>query len=478
MFRHFLAHRIFVTLLLVAFSQGVSSCSSRNPNLPERKLHELMNEIAATSFSFPDTNYLPPKGVRYKEIRSVDRANPPVIIDIAGNLNNKKAFKLSDFASSVRYIRLQQPPDTKFSSITDIATDDERIFISTREGLFCYSPDGTYRYTMFKNQFDELTNMPVMGSRGQIDLLNGILVNILIHLPIGAPGYTADVKLIFFDVKELDAQMLVYKSSNELDYFGATPKYQRQLKSGTGGHFLLMDDQSIFHSGLTLTSTGGDTLCKFTDFDRPVIDRVMQSRGAGARPGASTYRINGNVMLKIGLNDTIFRVIPPNRLAPAYIMNWGNYKPDLVEFVAAGAMAGKFILRSWLETQRFIFIHYTEGNSSPRYLNMGNVKFYYAIYDKTTKMLTHHLTSTTPVIRQAQMGVLLTMAEPMLIENDIDPVGMPFWPQDINHKGEMYMTFNKERIKNYINTGKYQNDKLQAIYDSLNDDDLVLMIAN
>jgi len=471
-----------VTLSLITCHLTLFSCTGNSPNLSEKKLQALMNDVTlkpaeTPTFTLPDSNYVPQAGVKYSEIRAIDPAAPPIVIDISGNLNNKKVFKLSDFASSVTYIRLPPPPDTKFSSITDIATDDERIFISAREGLFCYSADGTYRYTMIKNQFDELSNMPVMGSRGQIDLLNGILVNILFHLPAGAPGYTTDVKLNFFDVKELDTQMFVYNPSNELNYFGATPKYQRQLKPEPGHHFLLMNDQSVFHSGLTLTSIGGDTLCKFTNFDQPAVDRIMQGRGAGSRPGASIYRINGNVMLSIGLNDTIFRVIPPNRLAPVYIMNWGNYKPNLVEFVTSGAMAGKFILRSWLETQQFIFIHYTEGNNAPRYLDLGNVKFYYAIYDKTTKTLTHHLTSTTPAIRQRSGTITRTVSVPLLIENDIDPVGMPFWPQALNHRGEMYMTFSKEQIKDYINTGRYRNDKLQAIYDSMPDDAICIMIV-
>ena len=65
-----------------------------------------------------------------------------------------------------------------------------------------------------------------------------------------------------------------------------------------------------------------------------------------------------------------------------------------------------------------------------------------------------------------------------LIENDIDLVGMPFWPQGINHRGEMYMVFSKETIKRYIERGINRNDKLQAIYDSLSGDEVVIMIVN
>jgi hypothetical protein len=65
----------------------------------------------------------------------------------------------------------------------------------------------------------------------------------------------------------------------------------------------------------------------------------------------------------------------------------------------------------------------------------------------------------------------------MLIENDIDPVGMPFYPRGVNHRGEMYMIFDKELIRNLIATGRYRNDKLQAIYENLPDDSFGIMIV-
>jgi hypothetical protein len=66
---------------------------------------------------------------------------------------------------------------------------------------------------------------------------------------------------------------------------------------------------------------------------------------------------------------------------------------------------------------------------------------------------------------------------PAMFENDIDHVGMPFWPTGLNHKDEMYMTFSREEIKSYIATGKFQNDKLQAIYDNMSDDGFCIMLV-
>ena len=54
---------------------------------------------------------------------------------------------------------------------------------------------------------------------------------------------------------------------------------------------------------------------------------------------------------------------------------------------------------------------------------------------------------------------------------------MPFWLRGVNHKDEMYMTFSKEQIKSYINTGRFQNDKLQTIHNDMPDDGFCLMIV-
>ena len=49
---------------------------------------------------------------RRKEIRSVDPKRPPVRINIMGTIGNDRKLRLSDVGSSIRYVKLQTPPDT------------------------------------------------------------------------------------------------------------------------------------------------------------------------------------------------------------------------------------------------------------------------------------------------------------------------------------------------------------------------------
>ena len=468
----------FVILSLIVYLLFPVSCGNRSPNLTEKQLQALTNDsVPKKTETLADTIYMPPAEVKHTEIRAVDPANPPAVIDIAGNQENKKAFKLSDFASSVSYIYLQQPPDTKFTSISEVVSDDKHIFINTSIGLLCYAEDGRYLYTLCNNELEasDLGTRIVNGmkSGANIDLFNGRLIFRTTHWSSFDEG-ASDMRLNVFDIKELDAQTPFFIQSGELGKKEPQPTYQRRLDptkdSGLLSRYLLMDDSSFFISNsLTSVAINGDTLCKFIDYDRPsTFERV------GVRP--AIYRINGRVMLRKSYNDTIFRVVPPNSLAPVYVMQWGQYKPDINQYAAGSDLEGKLVLRDWIETSRYIFIEYTEGRAYPARWIQGKVKFYYAIYDKTTKTLFHHITSTQPPMREVKMGTMITSIPlPPMFENDIEPVGMPFWPGGLNHKDEMYMTFSKDQIKSFIATGKFRNDKLQSIYDTMPDDGFCLM---
>ena len=459
------------------FSQG----NRRNPGLSDRQLLELLNDTTrrTTRIGLSNLAYVPPPaGAKYIEVRSVDPAAPPAIIDIVGNLNNKKTFKLSDIASSVKYIQLQPPPGIKFTSsiIRDVLTDDEHIFVNTWEGLFCYTAEGQYLYPLTINETDSgrygiSIQSGVANNFGaftnNIDLSNGNLI-FCTHHKTAADDRINEFWMNVIDVKELDTQMRFNFQSGELKANFAQPISQRRISpANIRRGFMMMDDQSLFSiNSLTGTMTSiditGDTLCKFNDYDRPESSRVVNF--------PSLYRINGKVMLRKSYNDTIFRVEPPNRFVPAYVMQWGAFKPDVIQHASGADLEGKLVFSKWTETSRYIFIEYTEGRNYPIRLRQGKVGFHWAIYDKVAKTLTHILASTTP----AMIG---DSVFPPLIENDIDPVGMPFWPEGVNHKDNMYMTFSKEQISRYITTGKFRNDKLQAIHNNMPDGGFCIMVV-
>ncbi len=95
------------------------------------------------------------KGPIYKEVRSVDPANPPLIIDIEGSLENIHEYKLSEVLSELKYVRIEQPPDSAFER--DIRFDyyltDDYIIAVNRLGILKYNKDGRFLNTIVKNMF-------------------------------------------------------------------------------------------------------------------------------------------------------------------------------------------------------------------------------------------------------------------------------------------------------------------------------------
>ena len=470
---------VFCIASYLAMSGGLCFAQNRyNPNLSEERIKEMLSDSTLIPREVRNTNTIP-AGIKYTEIRAADPLSPPEMIDIAGNFLNIKAFKLSDVASSVRYVILQPPPDSKFTAITDMVSDDEHIFINSREGLFCYSPTGQYLYTVVKNHSEQTTIGTVQNAIRQIsgtlllsniDLLDGKLAARIV-----AEG--KDIIWSVFDVSSMDVRMRTLLLPQEVKTNGAEPDYRRQITGRWGVRppvFALNKDQSIFDSNRILTSTYGDTLCKYNDYD----DTYTIPPGQGGIPGLTPriYRYDGHVMFQKGLNDTVFRVTPPNRLTPVYVMQWGKNKPDIQSYMTLGNLDGKLLLQDWVESLLYIFIHYTEGSNGPASRRDGKTKDHWAIYDKTAKTLTHHV-SDKVAFKEINSSMKFKTPMPAVIENDVEPVGMPFWPEGTNHRGEMYMVFSKKDVKIYLDSGKFAKEKLQAIYDNMPEDSFCLMIV-
>ncbi|HEX7585769.1 MAG TPA: hypothetical protein VF373_13860 [Prolixibacteraceae bacterium] len=105
-----------------------------------------------------------PKGFRFKEQRGIDAQKPPVVIDIAGSLNNIANKQLSDVASEVKYIRIEVPDpkllhDLKFKYYLM----DNYIVAINLYGTHLFSREGKFIRTVVKNQltgvdFDKKNN--------------------------------------------------------------------------------------------------------------------------------------------------------------------------------------------------------------------------------------------------------------------------------------------------------------------------------
>ena len=121
MYNNVLSMRNYLVLILLFSLLG--SCQSNKLKTDEKKLvKKILSEEEKLALQeenrlekeklLTDSLAKLPKGFRFKEDRSIDLQNPPVIIDIANSLDSIKEIKLSNVASNIEYIRMQAIPDS------------------------------------------------------------------------------------------------------------------------------------------------------------------------------------------------------------------------------------------------------------------------------------------------------------------------------------------------------------------------------
>jgi hypothetical protein len=176
-------------------------------------------------------------------------------------------------------------------------------------------------------------------------------------------------------------------------------------------------------------------LCQFTDFDQ--IKNFNYASGGRNAVVLANYFYNNVLTIKQEYNDTVFRLIPPNRLVPVYIIDFGEYKFNYIDgFNPNFDLSGKLMLNSLSETNDFLFIRYTQNNDCLLTRKKNAVKFYNAIFVKKEEKL------------YQQPGFTLL---PEGLVNDLDG-GMPFWPDFITPQEEMMRLVSGKVIKDFVNS--------------------------
>ena len=235
----------------------------------------------------------------------------------------------------------------------------------------------------------------------------------------------------------------------------------------------------------------GDTLCMFYNYNslaKPI------NRSYSSPENGTFYYYNDILTFRQPFNDTIFRMTSPNKLTAAYILDFGNYKPD-VHTALTGDKSGKLIPCDWFETETFIIIIHTEGFDSPKNRRSKSVSFFYSYYDKINKRLYRIPYDNYP--------------ESFFISNDIND-GIPFLFDNVSINNNLiatsikkeekynmlYFLLNKSlmngsklytgytktllekiiKLNNFSSLPEIQQKKTQEMYEEMEDDELLVMI--
>ncbi len=508
--------KTFSILLLMALINFLNlSCHHNRLKTNEKELEkeiitqEKENEEAektANKKLLADTLNRFTKGFRLKEDRSVDHAHPPVTIDIAGSLNNIKEFKLSDVASEIRYVRIETVPDSSLP--VDLKFKyymmENYIVAVNLYGIHLYSKDGSYIRSVVKNKFTGVEVHPgeiriwdsyTMKGAGLSVWANGnnlfynytnniIGQKYIMEYDCSSTQLTPDYK---FNPEKPDQISGLGKIAIDLNHgkteppkpikhpglSGGSPEAFFQMKSA----FML--DQNSYalptHRDdimMVILNEQGDTLSSFTKLEK--LRNYTNPLQRGTDYGTQ-YEQKGKFYSRPEFNDTVFEVIPPNRLDPIYVLKLGIYKASLQEGVDPDFnLAGKIIPGEWAETNDFIFMTFTKDSYDCQITRKNkSVKIYHAIFSK----LNHKLS----VIKGDPYDY-----SPEIIENNIDG-GLPVWPLSymIGNNGEMLISLKGEELKERIESNQFKasgapeakKNELEKLARAVSNNEDILMIV-
>jgi hypothetical protein len=211
----------------------------------------------------------------------------------------------------------------------------------------------------------------------------------------------------------------------------------------------------------------GDTLCRFPNYN-PVP--VMRGNAYNSPPPPDIYYYAKQLTIRQTLNDTVYRVIHPNRLLPAYVLNFGAYGTD-VQTYFGGNLTEKLLPFTWKESERYILIVYTQNRDTPNNRRDGSVKFFYSYYDKKNRQLYHfNEDSNAPPDNE------------FLIENPL-PDALPFLLAYTDMEdNQLRVVFSKKRLEEIVKNKRFaslppeQQNKLKALQNELDDGEVLIMI--
>lgn len=429
-----------------------------------------------------------PKGFRFQEDRSIDLNNPPVIIDIIGSRKNQQKIKLSQLFDHVEYIQLESDPDSIFiaSGFENIIVSKKHIYgFSFQAGVAQFSLDGKFIGFVCKNNLPVsqtpegaarmlMTSGPATKMAWQIFFADGNLCYKYLDRENQTTSYYQ-----FDDEKDCSETLVlpiqeVEKTENKPQGTRFAQFSDKFVSKSTTLYPLPGGMKALAQNGkpvsesipfISVLSTKGDTICSFRDCDP--IRNLTKSVYRGVDDG-NTYYSNGSLFVRQAYNDTIYQLVPPNRLIPRYILSFGNLGiQSAIEGIDPGvSLKEKLILQDFLETNRYIFITYTKDYSCPNTAKSGTLKFSRLIFDKKSGTITSIYIDEAPFIAKEKMA--WPKAPDLNIENDLDKI--PFrWPESTTANGLPVAVYSGDELLK-INDPAFpvknirKNDKILAIY--------------
>lgn len=464
--------RILIVPLIVFLILVGSSCKSqKDPSVSIDKLISQINEDESQKTEeekrariMRDSLAKLPRGFRYEEDRSVDPDRPPIVLHFIDSLPTRE-YKLSDIANELEYIVLKTSLDsTLFIQSISLNMGNDLIVCYNMQGADLYDRNGNYVKNIVKNSGIGYTNgYPNMFSTSESKGISARDISMLddsfIYYHHDGPQNSASI----IEIDQSVSQSVILSPDEGNAQEGIVGKKLKQIegydfmyKSGFyqvgGGMWTAVSNKwSSGSTGdlLTLYGPNGDTLCQFKDYD------LIHDYPGGPHRGTDNefkYHFGKTFSFKPENNDTLFRVIPPNRLLPTYIFDFGDRKLDLMDgLIRSKSLKGKNMAYELYETNKYLFFVYSQDRQI-WWPYRSDDKNFFTLIDKSNYQI-HHISS----IKSTDDGIY----------NDIDG-GSPFWPDGVNGEGYPYMYCTGEEFKSQSKSKRISG---------LDDRDIVIILA-
>ena len=443
---------------------------------------EVNAENLATKTSYETSlvmdTVIPNPGIKYKEVRKINPSSPPVKLNLIAKLEEKE-LRLSDYYSSVKYVKLKHPfaeQEKSFLGNSKISIQQEIrgsismsrvnsfVFLTSKNiiagdgyfGYHCYDLDGNFIYTI--TAMDELPEYKK--NNNEVFMKENSLAK----------------RIYSFSV--LDDNCLIYTAKNRkvfLDFHNTTEKKTYLSRPYYGGMPMLISPEIFVSFQYYLYATvplpmmfsyeiKGDTLCSFINYNTLVKPKRSPYSSA---EGGNYYYYNNALSFRQAYNDTIYRFTSPSELTAVYILDLGSQRIDINTGLFE-ERTGKMIHNEWLETEKFAFIVHTENYDSPNNRKNNSVKFFYSFYDKKEQKLYRIPYSSYP--------------EDFILSNEIEG-GMPLSTGQAQVNGEkLYSGYTKAQLegmtknKNFASLPFEQQEKVKSWINELSEGEMLLMI--
>jgi hypothetical protein len=494
-------YRIFLICLYIIFLFG--NCQQKNTLAQdESALVSELNELDA----IPIIQERKPNEAKFLDIpeapRSPDPYNPVIVLDILAARSKFRDVKLLDLYSKIKYVpvRFKEPVDSIWNRLEEfdfLVTPSNIIASSFTYGIAQFDLYGNFVNQVVKNDFYYTTipgrsavmissedHQKFKGAKGDVHAIGDILFYQYHDLTEkkgswiqynAAPG---ELSASTIDLDENTDYKPMGLQLNNFDIHNF-----RGAMSGLGANniFPINEDDwaetkskySSSKSGSFMVSTNinGDTLTKFKDFD-PVVNYSGGNYRSTDQVG-DQYTFNNMPHVMQGLNDTIYMMVSANKLTPKYVLDFGkkgiqspmemmNPRFDLKE---------KFIIDQFIETNKYLFIIYTQDAPSPNSAKKGTLLYNACIYDKVSKELYHVYIDQLPYVPKGNSWPKFPLD---YLINDYDQ-GPAFWPKKSTHDGKPITWIKGRILKEQMKNSTWKKDLFSI--ENMREDDYLLMIA-